>query len=74
MQRHLDAGHKKVLLVISMLFYTGKRSPYLYTTRWLDEFGEPELAKKLFSTAFPLVDVTVIPDDEIAGSLSSACR
>lgn len=72
MQRHLDAGHKKLPLVIPMLFYTGKRSPYPYSTRWLDEFANPELAGKLYSTAFPLVDVTVIPDDEIAGHRSMA--
>ncbi|MEB7886261.1 Rpn family recombination-promoting nuclease/putative transposase [Serratia fonticola] len=72
MQRHLDAGHKKLPLVIPILFYTGKRSPYPYSTRWLDEFANPELAGKLYSAAFPLVDVTVIPDDEIAGHRSMA--
>ncbi len=55
-----------------MLFYTGKRSPYPYSTRWLDEFDDPALAGKLYSSAFPLVDVTVIPDDEIAGHRSMA--
>lgn len=34
MQRHLEAGHKKLPLVIPVLFYTGKRSPYPYSTRW----------------------------------------
>lgn len=72
MQRHLEAGHKKLPLVIPMLFYTGKRSPYPYSTRWLDEFDDPALAGKLYSSAFPLVDVTVIPDDEIAGHRSMA--
>ncbi|HDL7647891.1 TPA: Rpn family recombination-promoting nuclease/putative transposase [Yersinia enterocolitica] len=67
MQRHLDAGHKKLPLVIPVLFYVGKRSPYPYSTRWLDEFDNPERAAKLYSGAFPLVDVTVIPDDEIVG-------
>ena len=51
MQRHLDAGHKKLPLV---------------------EFDDPALAGKLYSSAFPLVDVTVIPDDEIAGHRSMA--
>ena len=51
--------------MIPVLFYVGKRSPYPYSTRWLDEFDNPELAANLYSTAFPLVDVTVIPDDEI---------
>ncbi|EAA8653706.1 Rpn family recombination-promoting nuclease/putative transposase [Salmonella enterica] len=72
MQRHLDAGHKKLPLVIPVLFYTGKRSPYPYSTRWLDEFDDPALAGKLYSSDFPLVDVTVIPDDEIACHRSMA--
>ena len=72
MQRHLEAGHKKLPLVIPVLFYTGKRSPYPYSTRWLDEFDDPELAGRLYSQAFPLVDVTVIPDDEITGHRSMA--
>ena len=72
MQRHLEAGHKKLPLVIPVLFYTGKRSPYPYSTRWLDEFDDPTLAGSLYSNAFPLVDVTVIPDDEIADHRSMA--
>ena len=72
MQRHLDAGNKKLPLVIPVLFYTGKRSPYPYTTRWLDEFNDSELAEKLYCGGFPLVDVTVIPDDEIMGHRSMA--
>ena len=72
MQRHLDAGHKKLPLVIPVLFYTGKRSPYPYSTRWLDEFDNPELAGRLYSGDFPLVDVTVIPDDEIMTHRSMA--
>jgi len=65
MQRHLNHGHKTLPLVIPVLFYAGKRSPYPFTTRWLDEFDDPTLAKRLYTGAFPLVDVTVIPDEEI---------
>lgn len=72
MQRHLDAGHKKLPLVIPILFYTGKRSPYPYSTRWLDEFNDPEQAEKLYNGHFPLVDVTVISDEEIMGHRSMA--
>lgn len=70
MQRPLEAGHKKLSLVILVPFYTGKRSPYPYSTCWLDEFDDPALAGKHNGSAFPLVDVTVIPDDEIAGHRS----
>lgn len=65
MQRHLESGHKRLPLVIPMLYYAGRRSPYPYSTRWLDEFDDARLAGRLYSRSFPLVDVTVIPDDEI---------
>ncbi len=65
MQRHLDAGHKKLPLVIPLLFYHGTVSPYPYSLCWLDEFDDPESARQLYSTAFPLIDITVVPDDEI---------
>ncbi|MGY8619541.1 Rpn family recombination-promoting nuclease/putative transposase [Pantoea agglomerans] len=72
MHRHLEAGHKQLPLVIPVLFYTGKRSPYPYSTRWLDEFEDPLLAENLYVSTFPLVDVTVIPDEEIMGHRSMA--
>ncbi|MBZ3672215.1 Rpn family recombination-promoting nuclease/putative transposase [Salmonella enterica subsp. enterica serovar Senftenberg] len=65
MQRHLDAGHKTLPLVIPMLFYHGAKSPYPFSLCWLDEFDDPALARQLYATAFPLVDITVVPDNEI---------
>lgn len=65
MQHHLDAGNKTLPLVIPMLFYHGQQSPYPWSLNWLDEFENPQLARQLYSEAFPLVDITVIPDDEI---------
>lgn len=52
-------------VIIPVLFYTGRRSPYPYSARWLHGFDNPESADKLYSGDFPLVDVTVIPDDEM---------
>jgi len=72
MQNHLDAGHDKLPLVIPVLFYTGKRTPYPYSTNWLQEFSCPEEAKNLYSNDFPLVDITVIPDEEIMEHRSMA--
>ncbi|MCW1876295.1 Rpn family recombination-promoting nuclease/putative transposase [Erwinia sp. INIA-01] len=72
MQRHLDTGHHKLPLVIPLLFYTGSRSPYPWALNWLDEFDDPVLAKKLYTRDFPLIDVTVIPDDEIMEHRSMA--
>lgn len=65
MQRHLDADNDKLPLVIPILFYHGQVTPYPYPMNWLQEFSEPELAGQLYSNDFPLVDVTVISDDEI---------
>lgn len=72
MKRHPEAGNKRLPLVIPVLFYTGRRTPYPYSTRWLDEFDDPALADRLYSHSFPLVDVTVIPDDEIMQHRSMA--
>ena len=66
MQHNLEAGNKTLPLVIPMLFYHGQQSPYPWSLNWLDEFDNPQLARQLYSEAFPLVDITVIPDDEIA--------
>lgn len=72
MQRHLEAGHRKLPLVIPVLFYTGKRSQYPYSTCWVDEFDDPAVAEKLYGGAFPLTDITVIPDDDIMNHRSMA--
>ena len=65
MQKHLDGGNKELPLVVPLLFYHGKTSPYPYSMNWLDCFAEPEMAKTLYSNDFSLVDVTVIDDSEI---------
>jgi predicted transposase YdaD len=33
--------------------------------RWLDCFDDLAIAQAVYSEAFPLVDITVIPDNEI---------
>ena len=65
MQQHLDRGHKALPLVIPMLFYHGSISPYPFSLCWLDEFPHDSPAKQLYLGAFPLVDVTDIPDNAI---------
>ena len=72
MQRHLEAGHKTLPLVIPILFYHGKRSPYPWSLSWLDAFSDPVAARQLYSSPFPLVDITVIPDEEIMQHRSMA--
>jgi predicted transposase/invertase (TIGR01784 family) len=66
MQRHLEQGNDTLPVVIPLLFYAGKTSPYPYSTRWLDCLDDPELAESVYMQAFPLVDITIIPDEKIA--------
>lgn len=65
MQRHLDKGCDRVPLVMPSSFYHGEASPYLYSFDWLDEFGDPQPARQLYTEAFSLVDTTIVPDDGI---------
>lgn len=71
-QRHLDAGNKKLPLVIPILFYAGKPSPCPNSTNWLQLFDNSVLAQQLYSEDFPLVDVTIISDDDIMQHRSMA--
>ncbi|WP_200550354.1 Rpn family recombination-promoting nuclease/putative transposase [Kosakonia sp. LAM2021] len=65
MQRHLDKGHGELPVVIPMLFYHGRVTPYPWSLRWLDAFQLPQQAEKLYTSAFPLVDITQLADAEI---------
>ncbi len=65
MQRHIDQGSDRLPVVVPILFYHGRKRPYPYTTWFPDCFADPELAEKVYMRSFPLVDVTVIPDEEI---------
>lgn len=72
MQRHLDAGHDTLPLVIPILFYQGRRSPYPWAMNWLEDFTDPQLACQIYSHDFTLVDITTIPDDDIMQHRSMA--
>jgi predicted transposase/invertase (TIGR01784 family) len=64
MQRHLDAGHKTLPLVVPMLFYHGAKSPIPSRfAGWMSLLMQT--ARRLYAAAFPLVDITVVPDDDI---------
>ncbi len=52
MQRHLDAYHDRLPLVIPVLFYHGLVSPYPFSLRWLDEFVAPELVTTFITGRF----------------------
>lgn len=65
MQKHLDAGHEQLPLVIPLLFSHGRGSPWPYTLNWTELFASPAVAQRLYTRDFPLIDVGAIDDDEI---------
>jgi predicted transposase/invertase (TIGR01784 family) len=65
MKQHLDQGHQTLPIVIPLLFYRGKKSPYPFTTDIMDCFQNKELAQETFLKPYPLIDITVIPDEEL---------
>ncbi|MGL5954190.1 MAG: Rpn family recombination-promoting nuclease/putative transposase [Providencia rustigianii] len=65
MNQHLQQGNKTLPLVVPILFYHGKQSPYPYSQSWTDCFQWSDLAYDLYCNPLPLVDITVVNDDEI---------
>ncbi|MBC8949313.1 MULTISPECIES: Rpn family recombination-promoting nuclease/putative transposase [Xenorhabdus] len=65
MNQHLQQGNKALPLVVPVLFYHGNRSPYPFQQTWTQCFSLPELAEEIYFNPFPLVDVTVIDDNEL---------
>ncbi|HGJ5855611.1 Rpn family recombination-promoting nuclease/putative transposase, partial [Arsenophonus nasoniae] len=65
MQKHLEAGYKELPLVFPILFYCGEKSPHPYSTDWLDCFSGRDIAEKIYTKPFKLVDVTTLDDGEI---------
>lgn len=66
MNQHLQQGNKTLPLVVPILFYHGKTSPYPYPNLWTRCFPWKDLAEELYFKPFPLVDITVIDDNELA--------
>lgn len=65
MQRHLDAGHDTLPLVVPILFYHDPESPWPYSLNWHNMFVKPDMAKALYSCEFALVDLTIMPDNQL---------
>jgi predicted transposase/invertase (TIGR01784 family) len=65
MQQHLSQGYDNLPIVIPVLLYQGEKSPYPDSLHWLDCFSNRTLAEQVYLQAFPLVDLTVIADEEL---------
>ena len=56
---------RKIPIVIPLLVYNGKKSPYPYSLDITELFYDQELAKKIFAKPAYLVDITKMSDQEI---------
>lgn len=65
MDDHLKKGYKTLPVVVPLLFYHGDVRPYPYSMDWLDCFEQPELARRVLSKPWQLIDVSVLDDDDI---------
>ncbi|NYY80929.1 hypothetical protein DMI65_01445 [Escherichia coli] len=64
MQNHLDAGYKTLPMVVPLLFYHGIEAPIpIRCVGWI--VSPLPTARQLYASAFPLIDITLMPDDEI---------
>jgi recombination-promoting nuclease RpnB len=66
MRQHLSQGHADLPIVVAILYYRGKVTPYPYTGNFFDCFGKNKtLAERIYLQAYPIIDITSMPDDEI---------
>ncbi len=65
MKQHLQQGNQTLPIVIPLLFYRGKKSPYPFTTDIMDCFENKKLAQETFLKPYSLIDITIIPDEEL---------
>lgn len=65
-QRHMEEYPKdKLPLVVPIVFYNGKTTPYPYSTELADLFADKELFNGIGLGNFKLADLTLTEDDEI---------
>ena len=72
MRQHLDQENATLPVVMPVVFYHGRVSPYPYSTDIFDCFAAPELAKNYYFKPFKLIDVTTIPDEELKRNIITA--
>ena len=58
MQQHLNQGHQTLPLVYGLIVYTGKQTPYPYSTSLFDLFDRKALAQEILYQPFQLINVS----------------
>ncbi len=60
-------------LIYPLIYYTGQRTPYPFSTRLFDCFAQPELAEKYLLQPFALLDLNQLSDEEIKQYQLATC-
>ncbi len=65
-KQHAETHPSELLpVIVPIMLYTGKDSPYPYSLDFMDCFVDPVFAREVFHAPVHLVDLTVMPDSEI---------
>lgn len=67
-EKHLDktkGNELKLPLVVPLVLYNGKKSPYPYSCDIRELFADKHLYEKITLGKFDLIDLTIKPDDEL---------
>jgi recombination-promoting nuclease RpnB len=68
MDQHLKQGHPDLPIVVPILYYRGKVTPYPYKGNIFDCFGKNKaLAEKVYLRPYPVIDIASMSDDKIRG-------
>jgi len=66
MEEHLAQGHKQLPIVINLCLYSGKKTPYPYSTNIYDCFEDPGLARAAMFKPLELIDLNTHAQEELA--------
>ena len=66
MNEHLKKGNKKLPVVLNLLLYSGKKSPYPYSLDLYDCFEDPDLAREWMFKPLDIIDLSVLSEEVLS--------
>lgn len=73
MSNHLKQKHKTLPIILPIVAYSGSESPYPHSMDIFDCFEHPKLAKELALKDAQLIDLTVLPEEQLEKSGAAGC-
>ena len=63
MNEHLKKGNDKLPVVLNLLLYSGKKSPYPYSLDLYDCFEDPDLAREWMFKPLDIIDLSTLSEE-----------